>query len=62
MRSRTNKSSIKLNATEIKLTRLICFRMGKLAAKFTSISNLLYTANCSKIIYEIKFKYGLYSI
>ena len=25
----TNKSPIKLNVVEIKLTRLICFRMGK---------------------------------
>ena len=29
MRGSTNKSSIKLNAAEIKLTQVICFRMGK---------------------------------
>ena len=29
MRGSTKKSPIKLNAMEIKLTRLICFRMGK---------------------------------
>ena len=29
MRDSTNKSIIKLNTTEIKLTRVICFRMGK---------------------------------
>ena len=29
MRGGTNKSPIKLNAAEIKLTRVICFRMGK---------------------------------
>ena len=29
MRGSTNKSPIKLNAAEIKLTRVICFQMGK---------------------------------
>ena len=29
MRGSTTKSPIKLNAMEIKLTRVICFRMGK---------------------------------
>ena len=29
MRDSTNKSPIKLNVVEIKLTRVICFRMGK---------------------------------
>ena len=29
MRCSTNKSLIKLNAVENKLTRVICFRMGK---------------------------------
>ena len=29
MRGSTNKSPIKLNAAEIKLTRVICFQIGK---------------------------------
>ena len=36
MRGSTNKSPIKLNAAEIKLTRVICFRKGKTYTTKTS--------------------------
>ena len=36
MRGSTNKSPNKLNAAEIKLTRVICFRMGKTYTTKTS--------------------------
>ena len=43
MRGRTNKSTTKLNIMEIKLTRVICFRMGKTYTAKTSIGDFKVT-------------------
>ena len=44
MRGSTNKSIIKLNTAEIKLTQVICFRMGK-----------TYTAKPHRVILKLPF-------
>ena len=43
MRGSTNKSPIKLNAVEIKLIRVICFRMGKAYMTKTSSGDFKVT-------------------
>ena len=43
MRGSTNKSPIKLNAAEIKLIRVICFRMGKAYMTKTSSGDFKVT-------------------
>ena len=43
MRDSTNKSIIKLNTVEIKLTRVICFRMGKTYTVKTSLGDFKIT-------------------
>ena len=55
-----NKYLIKFKDQNSILSKIELF--GQIVKVITSISSLLYTANCSKIVYEIKFKYGSYSI
>ena len=43
MHGSTNKSPIKLNATEIKLTRVICFWMGKTYTTKTPLGDFKVT-------------------
>jgi len=43
MHGSTNKTPIKLNAAEIKLTRVICFRMGKTYTAKTPLGNFKIT-------------------
>ena len=45
MRGSTNKSPIKLNAPEIKLIRVICFRMGKAYMTKTSSGDFKVTTS-----------------
>ena len=55
-----NKNLIKFKDQNSVLLKIELF--GQIVKVITSILYLLYTANCSKIVYEIKFKYGSYSI